>query len=86
MDRYARALKASEPQWLPAAPLASRLVGLRIADPRVRLRVDETKFPAKALGGDTLGFWFFEQLPSVKYSGQDRRPKPWEVALQVYAL
>ena len=64
-------------------PLASRLVGLRIADPRVRLRVDETKFPAKALGGDTLGFWFFEQLPSVKYSRQDRRSKPWEVALQV---
>ena len=65
MDRYARALKASEPQWLPEAPLATRLGELRIADPRVRLLADETKSIAKALGGDTLGFWLFEQLPSV---------------------
>ena len=52
----ARALKECEPQRLPDAPLATRLVVWRIAYPMVRLLAEETIFPDKALGGDILGF------------------------------
>ena len=78
--------RSVSPSGFPEAPLATRLVVLRVADPMVRLLAEETKFPDTALGGDILGFSLFEHLPPVKYSWQAWLPTLWKDALQVSEL
>ena len=51
----ARTLQECEPQRFPEAPLATRLVVLRVADPMVRLLAADMNFPDMALGRDILG-------------------------------
>ena len=47
----ARAMQEGEPQWLPEAPLATRLGELRITAPTVRLLADESKSMSRLLEG-----------------------------------
>ena len=52
----------------------------------VRLSIEETNVPDAALGEYVIGFPLLPTLPPVRYSFQDRPPKPWDDALEVSQL
>ena len=86
MDKYGTHINGGELQWLPDTPLAPRPVVSRIAVPMVRLLAEKMNFPDKALGEDIIGFSLLDHSQPVKYSCQDRLPKPRLTALQVSEL
>ena len=72
----ARASKSLESEWLPDTPLPTRSVIRRLAVPMVRLLIHEIRFPDEVLNEDIVGFPLVDTLPPVRYSCQDRPPKP----------